>query len=48
MSNQYYSAEFKEEAIRQITVRENSVKKISVLPSVSYNSLYKIGRIRYR
>jgi len=41
MVNQVYSAEFKEEAVRQITERGHSVKDMSERLGVSAHSLYK-------
>lgn len=41
MVNQVYSAEFKEEAVRQITERGYSVKEVSERLGVSAHSLYK-------
>ena len=41
MVNHIYTAEFKEEAIRQITERGYSVKEVSERLGVSTHSLYK-------
>ena len=41
MSNQRYTPEFKDEAVRQITERGYSVKQVSDRLGVSCHSLYK-------
>ena len=41
MSNQKYSAEFREEAVRQVLERGYSVKEVSANLDVSSHSLYK-------
>lgn len=41
MGHQVYSAEFKEEAVRQIIERQYSVKDVSKRLGVSAHSLYK-------
>lgn len=41
MSNQRYSPEFKDEAVRQIIDRGHSVSEVSQRLGVSSNSLYK-------
>jgi transposase len=41
MSNQQYSAEFRDEAVRQILDRGYSVKEVSERLGVSTHSLYK-------
>jgi len=41
MVNQVYSAEFKEEEVRQIVERQYSVKEVSNRLGVSAHSLYK-------
>ena len=41
MSNQKYSAEFRDEAVRQVLDRRYSVKEVSERLGVSAHSLYK-------
>ena len=41
MSNQRYTPEFKDEAVRQVIERGYSVSEISERPGVSSHSLYK-------
>jgi transposase len=41
MSRQRYSAEFKEEAVRQVTQRGYSVREVAQRVGVSEHSLYK-------
>jgi transposase len=41
MSNQRYSAEFRDEAVRQVLDRKYSVKEVSERLGVSAHSLYK-------
>ncbi len=41
MSNQRYSPEFRDEAVRQIIERGHSVSEVSARLGVSANSLYK-------
>ncbi|VAX25828.1 hypothetical protein MNBD_NITROSPINAE02-171, partial [hydrothermal vent metagenome] len=41
MSNQKYTAEFREEAVRQVLDRGYSVKEVSANLDVSSHSLYK-------
>ncbi len=41
MSHQRYSSEFKDEAVRQVTVRGHSVAEVSDRLGVSAHSLYK-------
>jgi transposase len=41
MSNQRYSPEFKDEAVRQVVVRGHSVAEVSDRLGVSAHSLYK-------
>jgi transposase len=46
MSNQRYSPEFKDEAVRQVVVRGHSVAEVSDRLGVSAHSLYKWVRVR--